>query len=138
MTFSITLPVRFADCDTAGIGYFPRLLALVDAAIEDWTAATIGVDRRTMHGELHRGMPTANLDTQFVAPCRLGEMLTLTVRVTKLGVTSISLDVTAEVEGRTRFSAQLVQVLIDTDSGAAVPWPDAWRQQLSIVLADDV
>ena len=33
MPFAVTLPVRFGDCDAAGIGYYPRLLALGPTAL---------------------------------------------------------------------------------------------------------
>lgn len=135
MAFTLAIPVRFGDCDFAGIGYYPRLLALVDATIEDWTEAAIGITRMTLHGVHRRGLPTADLSVRFVAPCRLGETLSCTVRVRKLGTTSISLNVVAEVGGSPRFEADLAQVLMDLSSGRPVPWPDEWRQRLQAELA---
>ena len=130
MPFAVTLPVRFGDCDAAGIGYYPRLLALVDAAIEDWTAATIGIDRATLHGQQRCGLPTITLTTHFTAVCRMGERLTLGVRLKRIGNSSIELDVRAEVDSAPRFTVALVQALIDTSTGRPVPWPDAWRARL--------
>ena len=134
MPFAVTLPVRFGDCDAAGIGYYPRLLALVDAAIEDWTAATLGIGRATLHGELARGLPTITLTAHFAAACRMGERLLLDVRLTRLGTTSIDLEVLATVDGAPRFSVLLVQALLDTSTGRAVPWPDLWRVRLQALL----
>lgn len=130
MTFSTVLPIRFGDCDFAGIAYYPRLLALVDAAIEDWTLATIGVDRATMHGRDRYGLPTVRLTTSFAQPCRLGEEVTFAVRTSALGNSSITLDVSATVAGAPRFTAQLVQVLIDIDGARKVAWPTEWRHRL--------
>jgi 4-hydroxybenzoyl-CoA thioesterase len=134
MAFTLIIPVRFGDCDFAGIGYYPRLLALVDATIEDWTEAAIGISRTTLHGAYRRGLPTVSLSVGFVAPCRLGEKLSCTVRVKKLGTTSISLNVAAEVDGSPRFEADLVQVLMDLPSGRPVPWPEDWRARLQAEL----
>jgi 4-hydroxybenzoyl-CoA thioesterase len=130
MAFTLTTPVRFGDCDFAGIGYYPRLLALVDAAIEDWTEAAIGISRTELHGTHRRGLPTASLSVRFLTPCRLGEQLSCTVRVTELGTSSISLNVVAAVDGDLRFEADLAQVLIDLTSGRPVPWPEDWRARL--------
>ena len=130
MAYTMSLPVRFGDCDIVGIGYYPRLLALADAAIEDWTVAVIGVDRAAMHIEHRRGMPTVTLETSFTVPCRLGEILDFTIDLLRVGRSSIDLAVAASVAGETRFTGRYVQVLIDTDSGAAAAWPDAWRAAL--------
>ncbi len=138
MAFALTLPVRFGDCDAAGIGYYPRLLALVDAAIEDWTAATIGVDRATLHGEQQRGLPTITLTTHFIAPCRMGEQLTFGVRLKHVGTSSIELDVRAEVNSTPRFTVASVQALIDTSTGRTVPWPDVWRERLLAAMRPDL
>ena len=137
MSFTLVLPVRFADCDFAGIGYYPRLLALIDAAIEDWSQEVLGVDRAAMRTRDHRGLPTVSLTVDFETPCRLGEQLALSVNVTKLGVSSISLGVSAQVDGAPRFSASLVQVLLDTETGRATHWPDHWRVQLQAALEID-
>ena len=34
--FTLLRPVRFADCDPAGIVFFPRLLEMVNDLIENW------------------------------------------------------------------------------------------------------
>lgn len=138
MAFAVTLPIRFGDCDAAGIGYYPRLLALVDAAIEDWTAATIGIDRATLHGKQRRGLPTITLATHFTTACRMGERLTIGVRLKRVGNSSIDLETRAEVDGVRRFTVALVQALIDTSTGRSVPWPAAWRARLLAAMEPDL
>lgn len=122
--------VRFAHCDPAGIAYYPRLLELVDAAIEDWTDYGTGVSRATMHEQHRLGLPTATLTTEFARPVRLADELELSVAVTGVGTTSVNLAIDAQCEGERRFSAKLTQVLIDLGNGHPQPWPEAWRQQL--------
>lgn len=133
--FSVALPIRFGDCDLAGIAYYPRLLALVDAAIEDWTTAIIGLERLAMHRDHRLGLPTVELTTRFERPCRLGERLQLSVRATALGETALTLEVAASVGDEARFSARLVQVLMDIDRMQKAPWPDPWRLRVAAVLA---
>lgn len=137
MSFSLTLPVRFADCDPAGIAYFPRLLALVDAAIEDWTEATLGHSRGTLHLDRRIGLPTVQLETGFLAPARLGDRLRLDVAVQNLGTTSLSLLVSGRVAARLCLEARLVQVLTDLGSMRPMPWPPAWRTMISTHLQKD-
>lgn len=130
MTFRATYKLRFAHCDPAGIAYYPRLLELVDAAIEDWTPAALGLDRRQMHLELGLGLPTVELRTRFVAPCRLGELLDFDVSVLRVGTSSVDLAVAVSCGGEARFAADLTQVLIAIDRTASLPWPAPMRARL--------
>lgn len=136
MTFRLALPVRFADCDPAGIAYFPRLLALVDAAIEDWTAATLGIGRDRLHREFRRGLPTVWLETEFDAPARLGDRLEIEVEARRIGATSLSLAATGWIGSHLCLRARLVQVLTDLDTMRPEPWPDDWRASLSPVCEE--
>jgi 4-hydroxybenzoyl-CoA thioesterase len=129
------LPVRFRDCDPAGIAYFPALLALVDAAVEDWTPAAAGSSRAEMHGAPRRGLPTVDLRVTFTAPCRLGEVLDFDVRVLALGDSSVTLNVVVTCAGAQRFGATLVQVLIDLDTGRPVAWPADASARLRATIA---
>ncbi len=130
MSIAFRAPVRFAHCDAAGIAYFPRLFELVDAAIEDWTAAVL-VPRAQMHGPLRLGLPTVELTAQFAAPCRLGEVLDVAVGVEAAGTTSVTLTAAATVAGAGRFTARLRQVLMNLDTARPTPWPGEWRARLA-------
>lgn len=131
MSFVFSAPVRFGHCDPAGIAYFPRLFELVDEAIEDWTAAAVGISRAEMHGPMRLGLPTVDLKAGFTAPCRLGEMLDIDVEATAVGTTSIDLCASASVAGARRFTVRLRQVLMNLDTARPVPWPDDWRARLA-------
>jgi 4-hydroxybenzoyl-CoA thioesterase len=131
MTGPFVLPVRFADCDPAGIAYYPRLLALLDAAIEDWTGAVLGVDRRALHLERRLGLPTVSLDADFPAPARLGDRLAFTVRVDRLGISSVTLAVEGRIGELPVIEARLVQVLTDLETLQSRAWPEAWRRALA-------
>lgn len=130
MSFVFETPVRFAHCDPAGIAYYPRLFELVDAAIEDWTAAVLGVARAEMHGPRRLGLPTVDLHADFTAPCRLGEMLAIAVDVGEVGNSSVALTATATAGAAPRFAVRLKQVLMNLDTLRAEPWPAQWRERL--------
>jgi 4-hydroxybenzoyl-CoA thioesterase len=119
--------VRFCDCDTAGIAYYPRLLAHVDSAVEDWMEETVGVDRAGLLIEAKLGLPTADMHIGFSRACRLGETLDIGIAPTKIGRSSISLDVLATVAGDLRFSGTLIQVLTRLETGTSLEWPAKWR-----------
>jgi 4-hydroxybenzoyl-CoA thioesterase len=128
--FRTSYPLRFAHCDPAGIAYYPRCLELCDAAIEDWTPAVLGDDRRTMHLQRGEGLPTVSLASVFAAPSRLGDRLDFAVKLTRVGRSSIDLEVEVTCESEPRFMVRLTQVLIDLASGTSRAWPPEYRQRL--------
>lgn len=130
MTFRTELPLRFADCDPAGIAYYPRLFELCDAAIEDWTLAVLGVPRRVMHLDMRLALPTVTLDAEFTAVCRLGDLLAFAVNVTAVGRTSVNLRTEVTCSGERRFAVNYRQVLMRMAEHTAEPWPEDWRTRL--------
>jgi len=128
--FSVTYPLRFAHCDPAGIAYYPRYFELCDAAIEDWTAEVLGVDRRTMHIDMGLGLPTVDLKASFTAMSRLGDLLDISVSVERVGRSSIDLAIDVSSAGEPRFAVRYTQVLTSLTESRAVPWPDDLRERL--------
>lgn len=122
--------VRFGNCDPAGIAYYPRLIEMIDIAVEDWTATGTGVSRRAMHVERGLGLPTAAIEVTFALPCRLDDLLAFDIAVAAVGTTSVRLEVQATCNGARRFAAVLTQVLIELTTGQPVAWPPEWRKRL--------
>lgn len=129
--FHTSLPLRFAHCDPAGIAFYPRYFELCDAAIEDWTAAVLGIDRRTLHLDMGLGLPTVSLHAEFATPSRLGDWLDFTVAVTRAGRSSVDLAVAIACAGQPRFSVRYTQVLIDLAQGHSRPWPPELLDRLN-------
>jgi 4-hydroxybenzoyl-CoA thioesterase len=130
--FEVRYPLRFAHCDPAGIAFYPRCFELCDAAVEDWTPAVLGDDRRRMHLERGLGLPTVSLASTFTAPSKLGDLLDFAVKLTRVGHSSINLEVEVSCEGAPRFTVQLTQVLIELAGGTSQPWPPEYRQRLEM------
>jgi 4-hydroxybenzoyl-CoA thioesterase len=133
--FRVRLPLRFAHCDPAGIAYYPRYFELCDAAIEDWTAAILGIDRRTMHIDMGLGMPTVSLNAEFAVPSRLGDLLDFEVTVTRVGNSSVDLAIAISCAGEPRFAVRYTQVLIELARGQSLPWPADLSERLHKELA---
>ncbi len=129
--FRTRLPLRFAHCDPAGIAYYPRYFELCDAAIEDWTAEVLGVSRREMHFAQGLGMPTVTLSADFAIPSRLGDLLDFTVRVTRVGRSSVDLKVDIDCGDERRFCVRYTQVLTDLARGKSHPWPPELLERLT-------
>ncbi|GAB4038123.1 MAG: acyl-CoA thioesterase [Rubrivivax sp.] len=112
--FERTRRIRFSHCDPAGIVFFPQYLVMLGDHVEDWVSEGLGIPYATLIGARRTGLPTVRLECDFRAISRLGEDVTYSLRVTRLGTRSLTL--ATEVLGPARdLRAAFVQVLVSTD-----------------------
>jgi len=127
MDFRIRKLIRFAHCDPAGIGFYPRYVELVNEVVEDWCRDGLEVDFHTLH-EVHRlGLPTVRLEMEFMLPSRYGEVLEFSLVVLRIGASSMTIEVRASAEDKLRFRGELVVVLMSLETMKAVPIDEQWR-----------
>jgi 4-hydroxybenzoyl-CoA thioesterase len=133
--FRSTVLVRFKHCDAAGIVFYPRYFEMLNDFIEDWFGEALGWAFDVMHGEGRAGVPTAELECRFLAPSRLGEVLTRELRVLKLGQSSFTLAIRfAGPHDDTRMEVTQRLVCVDTGSIAPQPLPEAVREAMAAYL----
>jgi 4-hydroxybenzoyl-CoA thioesterase len=128
--FTVERRVRFADCDAAGIVFFPRYFEMLNGVVEDWFAGPLEASFRELHLERHVSVPTAAIEARFIAPSRLEDELTLSLTVTRLGGASCGLRHRVAADGRVRFEA--TQTIVHV--GASLkpePWPEALRARMA-------
>lgn len=124
--FTREIIVRFEHCDAAGIMFYPRFFALVNETVEDWFGS-LGFDFKTLHVEQRKGVPTVRIESEFVAPVRMGDVLKQSLGVQAIGTSSLDLKHLAVVGDRVvaRFDQKLV--LTDLVGMRAEPWPSDLR-----------
>lgn len=127
--------IRFTHTDPAGYVFFPRYFEKFQSAVEDWFNEGLEVDYAGI--VLHRGvgLPTAHTECNFMKPCRLGEILDLSLRLTKVGSTSLTVEFFGSVAGEQRLHGQSVLVFIDLMDGTPVPIPEDLREKLETYQA---
>ncbi len=135
MTFVTEHPVRFAHVDAAGIVFYPRYFELLNAAVEDFFARDVGVDFRSLHIDRRIGVPTVKLDTDFIAPSRLGDVLEFHIDVVKVGRSSVDLAIEIKSGDQVRFRVKQVLVCMDLESGKSLPWPEDVRPRAPELVA---
>ena len=117
--------VRFADCDPAGIVFYPRYFEMLNALLEDWFTQGLGIEFAAFITERRMGLPSRRIESEFLGVSRCGETLRQVLAIKRLGRTSLTLDVRffgPEGEGageRARFE----QVLVCTSLGTRRPEP---------------
>lgn len=130
-SFEREVLVRFAHCDPAGIVYFPQYLVLFNGLVEDWFNEGLGIGYAHFIGERRCGLPMVKLDCEFKAPSKMGERLTLSLGVTRVGNSSITLQLCASADGQVRVVSNQVLVTTSLDTNRAVPIPEDLRGLLA-------
>lgn len=128
MIFTTDLPIRFAHCDPAGIVFYPRYFEMMNGVVEDWCAQGLACSFHEMHIKRGIGLPTVHLETEFIKPAELGESLLAELVVTKLGKTSVELEICFSGQQQDmRLKAKLVLVMMDLKLRKAAAIPDELR-----------
>lgn len=121
MRFTSTRRVRFADCDPAGIVFFPQYLVMLNTLHEQWFDEALGVPYAELIGRRRTGMPTVRLEVDFTAVSRHGDELRQELAVRKLGRSSVELAI--EFFGGDELRLRARQVLVCTDLNSHRPQP---------------
>jgi len=130
VTFATRAPVRIGHVDFMGIVFYPRYFEMINGAVEDWFSAVTDVDFTSLRERWGLGTPTVRLDTEFLKPSRLGEVLDISVSVFKVGRSSCAVDYILAMDGEIRVKARGVLVCTDAATLRSRPWPDTIREKL--------
>lgn len=127
MIYHRQTPVEFNHCDPAGIVFYPRYFEMINSVVENFFAEVAGHSfaRMMAAGE---GVPTAQVETRFLAPSRLGERLDWSLKAVRVGGASLALALEARGGGEIRLTCALTVVFVS--QGRPAPWREAVRSRL--------
>ena len=135
MAYERLIQIEFNHCDPAGIVFYPRYFEMTNSVVENFFADEIGRSFAAMHlGGRHNGVPTVHIETDFLAPSRLGDKVTFRLVVTRLGGSSVGVAITGRGGDEVRMRARLTLVWIDNMKAA--PWPEDMRARLAAHLEE--
>lgn len=127
MSFAFKQKVLFKHCDPAGIVFYPRYFEMINDCVEEFFSAELDMPFEQMHKK--NGVPTAQIECTFSKPSYHGDHLVLTLNCTKLGRSSLRLNIEATCDVEKRFLSELTIVYIDSN-GKPRAWPDALRKAI--------
>jgi 4-hydroxybenzoyl-CoA thioesterase len=137
-SFQKDVLVRFADCDPAGIVFYPRFLEMFNNLVEDWCSAGLNFSFNDIVIKNGWGLPTVHLEADFVSPSRLGEVLIAKLYVRSLGTSSIKADIQlCGPDESERVRGKVVLVLMDRRSNKALAFPDALRNRIKSFVVSE-
>ena len=117
-------PIRFSDCDPAGIVFYPQYFVMLNDLVEAWFDEGLGIAYADLVGRRRIGLPSVRLEVDFTAVSRMGDAVELALGVERLGGASLTLAHTITGAGGERRMA-MRQVLVSTslDTHRAVELP---------------
>jgi len=124
MSFSFRQKIKFKHCDPAGIVFYPRYFEMINDTVEAFFEDILAYPFGSMHPD--NGIPTAQIQTQFSAPSRLGEVIDIALKVRRVGTSSLDLAYEAIGNGEKRFAASSTLVHVGAQ-GRPAPWPGSVR-----------
>ena len=127
--FQTTRILRFGDCDPAGIAYFPSYFHFLNGVMEEWWGS-LGFSWRELIQKRRIGLPTVQLDTQFLAPGFMEDELTFTIEITTLGSRSLTVRHTVTRGEMLLWRATQTIVATSLDTNGSIAWPDDIRAAL--------
>ena len=123
--FRITRRIEFADTDASGRAHFAAVLRHVEAA-EHECLRQAGVPV----GDVEGAWPRVRVECEYLRPLSFGEEITVSLRLTPAGMTSLAWEFSVESAGTAAARGSLITVLVD-DDGRPREVPDEWRQRLA-------
>jgi 4-hydroxybenzoyl-CoA thioesterase len=121
--FERALRIRFSHCDPAGIVFYPQYFVLFNGLVEDWVNESLGLDYAALLGPRRTGLPTVQLETEFRAISRHGDLVTLGLELLRIGRRSFTLQLDCRAGEQLRVLARQTLVSTDLDSHRAVTLP---------------
>ena len=115
--------IRFAHCDPAGIVFFPQYFVLFNGLVEDWVSEGLNISYAALIADRRVGLPTVKLEVEFKAVSRMGDDVSLSLAVQRVGRSSVTLQLECAVPGelRVRMTQVLVSTHLDTHRAIALP-----------------
>ena len=122
--FHHTLRVRWGECDAQGIVFNAQYLNFVEVAQAEYFR-NLGVLLYDKQSRKHFDVATVTAKLDFLAPARVDDMLSIYMRVSKIGNTSIRVLVEIHRQGPEELltTGELVYVTYDSDEGKSRPMP---------------
>ncbi|WP_321813040.1 MULTISPECIES: thioesterase family protein [unclassified Paraburkholderia] len=123
-TFSRRHKIHFSECDPAGIVFYPQYFVLFNDLIEAWIDELMPEGYHGILGGRRVGMPTVHLDVDFTAVSKMGDEVTLSLDVQRVGQASLTLAwacTGADGVLRMRATQTIVTTSLDTHKAIAIP-----------------
>jgi 4-hydroxybenzoyl-CoA thioesterase len=123
-SFQCAHRIHFSECDPAGIVFYPQYFILFNDLLEGWVDAITPLGFADMVLNKRFGLPTVHLEAEFFAISRMGDDVTLSLQVERLGTKSLTLRldcIAADGEKRMTVKQTIVTTSLETHQAIEIP-----------------
>ncbi len=130
MTFIKQYIIRLSHCDATGHVFYPNFFHIFNALVEDWFYE--GLEIRYDELLMQRGLslPTVKLETTFLVPTKMGEVVDFWLTVSHLGRTSVRFTMGVSKDGVDRVRMNRVAVCVSQRDNKPIPVPQDLREKI--------
>ena len=118
------IKIRFEHCDPAGIVFYPHYFEFFNQMIEDFFDEQVGINFQTMHQGWKLGVPLVHIESDFIKASRIGDLLSFSLQLSRIGKKSMDFSISAKMGGEERVKATLTLVCVslgETLGSAPIP-----------------
>ena len=130
MNYRSRIKVRFGDIDRAGIAYYPNLYHYCHVAFEDFFDEHLGISYPDLIEQERIGFPTVRVESYFKRPIKYGDILEISVSVSRIGTSSATFEFRASREGDRSlcFASAHIVVCVEMETFRPVRIPEKFRE----------
>jgi acyl-CoA thioesterase FadM len=124
--------VLYGECAVGGTMYLPKLVECAIERLGEWYEWCLGISWLEQNIR-KRGVPFLNIQCECLRPMVPGQVITMVVRIPRLGNASIGYEVIGyDDRGEPCFHTQVAACYISEESGAyePIPFPDELRARI--------
>ena len=133
--FAHEVLVNSADCDPAGIVFYPQFLMMTEGAKDDWFARGLGRSRLALLSENRLAVEPDEVRCDFSAPVRMGDALKFELSVLEINDASMRIRLVGKRNAVEHLTITQTLAFISLDSRQVVPIPADIRPRIEEYLA---
>jgi len=134
--FADEVLVHTADCDPAGIVFYPQFLVMTEGTKDNWFARGLGHSRLDLLSKRRLTIEPENVSCEFSIPVRMGEVLTYELSVLKINDPSIQIRIVGKRHTVEHLSITQTFAFVSIDTRRVVSIPEDLRSRIEEYLAE--
>lgn len=127
MITSLDKTIYYDDTDAGGVVYHANYLRYMDHARSEFVSQ-LGFDFHTLQDTRNMSYVVVNVDINYRRPCRLGDKITVTAEIQKLGNTSMQFYQTVMLNNELSVDASVTVVIVNLATMKPTRIPQAIKE----------
>jgi 4-hydroxybenzoyl-CoA thioesterase len=134
--FAHEVHVQTADCDPAGIVFYPQFLVMTDGTKDQWFARGLGHPRLELLHKRRLHVEPESVSCAFSLPVRMGEALKFELSVLEIHDASVRIRIVGKRHTVEHLSITQAFAFVSLDTRRAVPIPGDLRPRIEEYLVE--